>query len=105
MKKCKITEVNEKGNYISYNELLGEDEIPKNEINYKICDIVILGEDEIIKNEIKHKICDMIILREDDIENIKKMSYTSLLELHLLIILYSNYMIEFFENDEMKIKL
>jgi hypothetical protein len=73
-KKCKITEVKEKSNIISDNE--------------------------IIKSDIKHKICDMVILVEDEIGNIKKMSYTSLLELQLLMIQYSNYMIEFFENEK-----
>jgi hypothetical protein len=56
-------------------------------------------ENELIKNEIKYKMCDMVIIGEDEIGNIKKMSYTSLLELHLLMIKYSNYMIEFIENE------
>jgi hypothetical protein len=57
-----------------------------------------ISDDEIIKNEIKHKICDMIIIEDDEIENIKKMSYTSLLELLLLIIQCNNYMIKFLIN-------
>ena len=58
-----------------------------------------ISDNEIIKNEIKHKICDMIIIEDDEIENIKKMSYTSLLELLLLIIQCNNYMIKFLIND------
>jgi hypothetical protein len=58
-----------------------------------------ISDDEIIKNEIKHKICDMRIIGDDEIENIKKMSYTSLLELLLLIIQCNNYMIKFLIND------
>jgi hypothetical protein len=73
-KRCKMTEVKEESNCIS--------------------------DDEIVKNEIKHKICDMIIIGDDEIENIKKMSYISILELLLLIIRCNNYMIEFLINDE-----
>ena len=53
----------------------------------------------IVKNNIKHKICDMTIIGEDEIENIKKMSYTSILELLLLNIQSNNYMIEYLIND------
>jgi len=56
---------------------------------------ICISHDEIVKNEIKHKICDMIILGEEEIENIKKMSYISILEILLLIIRCNNYMIEY----------
>jgi hypothetical protein len=93
-KKCKITEVKEESKCITDNEIV------KNDIKHKICDMIIIGEDEIVKNDIKHKICDMIIIGEEEIENIKKMSYISILELLLLIIRCNNYMIEFLINDE-----
>lgn len=79
-KKRKNTEVKQESNCMSDNE--------------------IILENELIKNDIKYKICDMIIIGDDEIENIKKLSYISLLELLLLIIRCNNYMIEFLINDE-----
>ena len=92
-KKCKITEVKEESNCVRHNETV------KNDVKHKISDMIILQQDEIVKNNIKHKICDMTIIGEDEIENIKKMSYTSILELLLLNIQSNNYMIEYLIND------
>jgi hypothetical protein len=92
-KKCKITEVKEESNCVRDNETV------KNYVKHKISDMIILQQDEFVKNNIKHKICDMTIIGEDEIENIKKMSYTSILELLLLNIQSNNYMIEYLIND------
>lgn len=72
-KKCKITEVKE--------------------------EIICISDDEIVKNEVKHKMCDMITIGEDEIENVKKMSHASILELLLLIIRCNNHMIEYLMNE------
>lgn len=56
-------------------------------------------DDKKIMDNVKIKISDMKILEDDEIENIKKMSYISLLEIVIMLAKYNNYMIDFFTND------
>jgi len=51
------------------------------------------------KREISSRICDMNIMKAHDIDNIKKMSHNSLLEICILLTNVNNQIIEYVLND------